>query len=78
MFSYNWEYNEFDSRKRRFDVYDGFTGTETPTPPVLVSWKNKWQKDETIQITCSGMKYKSTIISNPTYSNLIIKLPEFF
>ena len=67
-----WEYNDFDARKKQADVHDfyGLPFPESPTDSGLQStWKNKWKKDGTIQITCSGRKYNSTIISYPRHSN---------
>ena len=71
MFSSNWEYNEFDSRRRILNVdIEGYPVPETPTPPVKEAWKNKWKKDETIQVTCSGMKHEYAIKSYLVHSSL--------
>ena len=69
MFSSDWEFNEFDSRRRLLaDETEGYPYPETPTPPIRNSWKNRWKQDETIQVTCPGMKYENEIISYLKYS----------
>ena len=72
IFSSNWEFNEFDSRRKQLQngLDGGLPYPETPTPPLRASWKNKWKKDDTIQVTCSGMTYKYQIISYLNHSIL--------
>ena len=57
MFTQEWEYNNLNARKRIFLMNDGNPEAESPTPPIKASWINKWEKDDTIQVTCSGKNH---------------------
>ena len=57
LFPQEWDYNNLNARRKHSSMNDGDPIAESPTPPVKASWINKWEKDDTIQVTCSGKNH---------------------